>query len=110
MAEYIDRKEQRNVNETMASLLLPLKEHCDENTKECIDKTLYILKETKMKESRDMSDFANWIDDGYKVGIHNNSIPVYKCKFCKKRILVLPVGVDAKANYCPVCGKDMGVK
>ena len=50
MVEYETRKEQRNVNETMAGLLLPLRDHCDENTKECIDKTLYILKETNVKE------------------------------------------------------------
>lgn len=57
-----------------------------------------------------MSNFGNWIDDGFKVGIHNDSIPVYKCKFCKKRILVIPVGENTKANYCPNCGKDMEVK
>ena len=43
---YKNRKEQRNVNETMSSLLLPLKNSCNENVCDCIDITLRILAET----------------------------------------------------------------
>ncbi len=43
---FNSRSEQRVVCETMASLLLPLKNHCDTVTKESIDITLRILSET----------------------------------------------------------------
>ena len=36
----MDRKEYRHNSETIASLLLPLKMHCNENTNKCIDETL----------------------------------------------------------------------
>lgn len=36
----MDRKEYRRNSETIASLLLPLKMHCNENTDKCIDETL----------------------------------------------------------------------
>jgi len=36
----MDRKEYRRNSETIASLLLPLKMHCNENTNKCIDETL----------------------------------------------------------------------
>ena len=57
-----------------------------------------------------MVNFGNWIDDGFKIGIHDDDLPVYKCKFCKKRVFVLPISKDAKAYYCPNCGKDMEIK
>ena len=56
-----------------------------------------------------MDNFGNWIDDGFKIGIHEDVLPVYKCKFCKNRVFVLIINKSKKANYCPVCGKDMGV-
>ena len=40
---FTDRYEQRFVNETMSSLLIPLRNHCDKKTNEAIDKTLEIL-------------------------------------------------------------------
>ena len=40
---FTDREEQRFVNETMSSLLIPLRNHCDKKTNEAIDKTLEIL-------------------------------------------------------------------
>ena len=40
---FIDREEQRFVNETMSSLLIPLRNHCDIKTNEAINKTLEIL-------------------------------------------------------------------
>jgi hypothetical protein len=40
---FIDREEQRLVNETMSSLLVPLRNHCDIKTNKAIDKTLEIL-------------------------------------------------------------------
>ena len=40
---FIDREEQRFVNETMLSLLIPLRNHCDIKTNEAINKTLEIL-------------------------------------------------------------------
>lgn len=46
---YKDRKEQRNVNETMSSLLLSLKDFCNENVRDCIDITLRILAETDVR-------------------------------------------------------------
>lgn len=46
---YKNRKEQRNVTETMSSLLLPLKNSCSENVCECIDITLRILAETDVR-------------------------------------------------------------
>ncbi|MBO7735656.1 MAG: hypothetical protein J6S67_24025 [Methanobrevibacter sp.] len=54
-----------------------------------------------------MDNFGNWIDDGFKIGIKDDNLPVYKCKFCKKRVFVLIIDKSEKANYCPVCGKDM---
>lgn len=57
-----------------------------------------------------MSDFGNWIDDGFKIGINDDDLPVYKCKFCRKRVFVLPISKDAKAYYCPNCGKDMEIE
>lgn len=36
----MDRKEYRRNSETIASLLLSLKMHCNENTNKCIDETL----------------------------------------------------------------------
>ena len=36
----MDRKEYRRNSEIIASLLLPLKMHCNENTNKCIDETL----------------------------------------------------------------------
>lgn len=56
-----------------------------------------------------MDNFGNWIDDGFKIGIHEDVLPAYKCKFCQKRIFVLPISQNARANYCPNCGKDMEV-
>lgn len=43
---YKNRKEQRNVCETMSSLLLPIKNYCNKNVSDCIDITLRILAET----------------------------------------------------------------
>jgi hypothetical protein len=40
---FTDREEQRLVNETMSSLLVPLRNHCDIKTNKAIDKTLEIL-------------------------------------------------------------------
>ena len=40
---FTDREEQRFVNETMTSLLIPLRNHCDKKTEEAIDKTMEIL-------------------------------------------------------------------
>lgn len=40
---YKNRIEQRQVNEEMISLLTPLKLHCNDKTRDAIDKTLYIL-------------------------------------------------------------------
>ena len=40
---FADREEQRFVNETMSSLLIPLRNHCDIKTNEAINKTLEIL-------------------------------------------------------------------
>lgn len=56
-----------------------------------------------------MDNFGNWIDEGIKIGIKNDNLPVYKCKFCKKRVFVLIIDKSEKANHCPVCGKDMGL-
>jgi hypothetical protein len=41
--DFTDRYEQSFVNETMSSLLIPLRNHCDKKTNEAIDKTLEIL-------------------------------------------------------------------
>lgn len=38
----MDRKEYRHNSETIGSLLLPLKMHCNENTNKCIDETLRV--------------------------------------------------------------------
>lgn len=46
---YKNRKEQRNVCETMSSLLLSLKNSCNENVRDCIDVTLRILSETPVE-------------------------------------------------------------
>ena len=48
--KYENRKEQRNVTETMSSLLLSLKNSCNENVCNCIDITLRILAETDIKD------------------------------------------------------------
>ncbi len=40
---FTDREEQRFVNETMSSLLVPLRNHCDIKTNKAINKTLEIL-------------------------------------------------------------------
>ena len=40
---FADREEQRFVNETMSSLLIPLRNHCDNKKNEAIGKTLEIL-------------------------------------------------------------------
>lgn len=50
---YKDRKEQRNVNETMSSMLLSLKNYCSENVCECIDITLRILSETDVRNKEE---------------------------------------------------------
>lgn len=57
-----------------------------------------------------MDNFGNWINDGFKISLNNDSLPVYRCKFCRKRVFVLPISKDAKAYYCPNCGKDMEIK
>lgn len=57
-----------------------------------------------------MNNFGNWIDDGFKVGIHDDNLPVYKCKFCKSRVFILILDKSKKANRCPVCGEDMEVR
>ncbi len=46
--KFKNREEARKVNETMASLLCPLKNHCDYITKESIEITLRILQETEI--------------------------------------------------------------
>ena len=46
MIAYDDRNQQRNVCETMAGLLNPLKAYCDANTRACIETALWILLST----------------------------------------------------------------
>lgn len=55
---YKNRKEQRNVYETMSSLLLPIKNYCNKNVIDCIDITLRILSETPVesKESKESKE------------------------------------------------------
>lgn len=48
---FKDRREQRKICETMSSLLSPLKNHCDKNTKECIEITLRILQELEVEKN-----------------------------------------------------------
>ena len=43
MVKYKDRKEQRKVTETMDSLLLPLLDHCNNDTATTIRRALYLL-------------------------------------------------------------------
>ena len=50
---FESKDEKRKVNETMASLLLPLKLHCDEETKNAISKTLRIIQTTEIE---------SWVD------------------------------------------------
>lgn len=57
-----------------------------------------------------MDNFGNWIDDRFKIGIHNDNLPVYKCKFCKSRVFIIILDKSKKANHCLVCGEDMEVK
>ena len=46
--KYQNRCQYREVTETMTSLLLPLRNHCDEKTKRCIDDTISILLNTEI--------------------------------------------------------------
>lgn len=48
--KFKNRQEQRYVNETMASLLLPLKLHLDSKAVEAVNITLRILSETTVAE------------------------------------------------------------
>lgn len=52
MAKFKSRKIKREVNETMASLLSSLKNHCNDETKECINITLQILQETEIEKEK----------------------------------------------------------
>lgn len=54
-----------------------------------------------------MENYMKWIDDGFKIGIHDDDMPVYKCPFCNKRTFVLPFGKSNNANFCPNCGEDL---
>ena len=49
MAKYKDRKEQRKVMETMDSLLLPLLNHCNNDTGSIIRRALYLLGEIEIE-------------------------------------------------------------
>ena len=50
--KYVNRMQKRHVNETMASLLAPLKQHTDQFTTQCIEITLRILQETEIEEEK----------------------------------------------------------
>ena len=47
--KYKDHVEKRTVNETMASLLIPLKNHLDSRTADAVDVVLRILQETEVE-------------------------------------------------------------
>lgn len=47
--KFKDRKEMQTVCETMAALLVSLRPFANENTRDCIKKTLIILNETEIE-------------------------------------------------------------
>ena len=53
MGKFTSVESKLKVNETMASLLCPLKNHCDEETKECIDITLRILQSIEVADDEE---------------------------------------------------------
>lgn len=48
--KFKDRKQQRDVCETMADLLIPLKYKLNDKNRECVEITLRILSETEVVE------------------------------------------------------------
>lgn len=48
--KFSNRKEKQMVNEVMASLLCPMKNHLDEKTKICVELTLRALQEMEISE------------------------------------------------------------
>jgi hypothetical protein len=54
--KFESKTQKRKVNETMASLLSPLKYHCDERTRKSIEITLRILQDTEFEEDEDKKD------------------------------------------------------
>lgn len=55
MEKYKDRKEQRQVTETMCKLLLPLLDHLDTNTAINVRRALYLLSKIDI-ESQESED------------------------------------------------------
>ena len=72
---FTDREEQRFVNETMSSLLIPLRNHCDKQTNEAIGKTLEILQNIGCGSKKKMT-----IDEAIK---HCEEVTEEQEKLCK---------------------------
>lgn len=56
--KFSNRKEKQMVNEVMASLLCPMKNHLDEKTKICVELTLRALQETEVEEDEGKSSLV----------------------------------------------------
>ena len=48
--KFKDKLQSRQVNETMASLLCPMKNHLDDKTRQAVEITLRVLQETEVEE------------------------------------------------------------
>ena len=48
--KFKDKKQQRDVCETMVALLIPLKDKLNDKNRECVEITLRILSETEVLE------------------------------------------------------------
>ena len=109
--EFKDRKEKRKVNETMASLLVPMMNHLDEETQECVRLTIRMLNEqTVENEVKEGSDTVNrevwrkkrighWIEHPHERG-ENWEYSKYECSECAEMC-------DDDSCYCPCCGAEM---
>ena len=73
--KFQDRKQQRHVNEQMADLLLGIKNHANDDIKECIAITLRILQETEIEEKQEL-----YCDRNICLRNEYNGI---KCKDCE---------------------------